>query len=118
MLGCLNPNLGKIWTNPNVGFKGYSTFFGNRLILQLPQSETGEFHHFRKHSADFLIIRRISVTRKFLVSLTSIVGNKYILHSKNAGLFQPNFGSNMDKPKGWVKNVIKKCNPMAGFVHI
>jgi len=24
----------------------------------------------------------------------------------------------MDKPKRWVKNVIKKCNPMAGFVHI
>jgi len=21
MLGCLNPNLGKIWTNPNVGLK-------------------------------------------------------------------------------------------------
>jgi len=38
-------------------------------------------------------------------------------HSKNAGLFQPNFGSNMDKPKRWVKNVIKKCNPVAGFVH-
>jgi len=25
---------------------------------------------------------------------------------KNAGLFQPKFGSNMDKPKCWVKNVI------------
>jgi len=24
----------------------------------------------------------------------------------NAGLFQPKFGSNMDKPKCWVKNVI------------
>jgi len=24
----------------------------------------------------------------------------------------------MDKPKRWVKNVIKKFNPMAGFVHI
>jgi len=24
----------------------------------------------------------------------------------------------MDKPKHWVKNEIKKCNPMAGFVHI
>jgi len=21
MLGCLNPNLGQIWTNPNVGLK-------------------------------------------------------------------------------------------------
>jgi len=28
------------------------------------------------------------------------------LHSKNAGLFQPKFGSKMDKPKCWVK----KCN--------
>jgi len=28
-------------------------------------------------------------------------------HSKNAGLFQPKFGSNMDKPKCWVKNAIK-----------
>jgi len=27
---------------------------------------------------------------------------------KNTGLFQPKFGSNMDKPKCWVKNVIKK----------
>jgi len=24
---------------------------------------------------------------------------------KTAGLFQPKFGSNMDKPKCWVKNV-------------
>jgi len=27
---------------------------------------------------------------------------------KNGGLFQPKFGSNMDKPKCWVKNAIKK----------
>jgi len=26
-----------------------------------------------------------------------------------AGLFQPKFGSNMDKPKCWVKNAIKTC---------
>jgi len=54
---------------------------------------------------------------------------------KNAGLFQPKFGQNMDKPKCWVKNVIKKItveseswswvnikndifNPTFGFVHI
>jgi len=24
----------------------------------------------------------------------------------NAGLFQPKFGSNMDKPKCWIKNVV------------
>jgi len=28
MLGCLNPNLGQIWTNPNVGLK-MSTFTFN-----------------------------------------------------------------------------------------
>jgi len=42
---------------------------------------------------------------------------------KNAGLFQPKLGSNMDKPKCWVTNVIKKMfklhfNPTFGFVHI
>jgi len=54
---------------------------------------------------------------------------------KNAGLFQPKFGSNMDKLKCWVKNAIRKCtfeseswswvkiwnyifNPTFGFVHI
>jgi len=38
---------------------------------------------------------------------------------KNVGLFQPNFGSNMDKLwKNYVKNVIYKCNQMALFVHI
>jgi len=41
-----------------------------------------------------------------------------LLHFKNAGLFSPNFGSNMDKAKRWVKNVNKKINPMAGFVYI
>jgi len=30
----------------------------------------------------------------------------YIYTLKNAGMFQPKFGSNMDKPKCWVKNVI------------
>jgi len=59
--------------------KGYSTFLGNRLILPLPQSETVGFYRFPIHSSDFLIFRRISVTRQFLVSLTSIVGKKYTL---------------------------------------
>jgi len=31
---------------------------------------------------------------------------------KNAGLFQPKFGSNMDKPKCWVKNLILKNVPL------
>jgi len=34
--------------------------------------------------------------------------NIILIHSKNAGLFHPKFGSNMDKPKRWVKNVIEK----------
>jgi len=42
--------------------KGYSTFL-----------EIVELHRFQMHSADFLIFRRISVTRLFLVSLTTIV---------------------------------------------
>jgi len=32
------------------------------------------------------------------------LGLRYTL--KNAGLFQPKFGSNMDKPKCWVQNAI------------
>jgi len=55
------------------------------------------------------------------------------VHSKKCGLFQPKFGSIMDKPKCWFKKVIKKCtvkseswvkilnfifNPTFGFVHI
>jgi len=51
----------------------------------------------------------------FLIYIFSL---SIILHSKNAGLFEPNFGSDMAKPKRWVKNVIKKFNPMAGFIHI
>jgi len=27
---------------------------------------------------------------------------------KNAGLFQPKFGSNVDKPKCWVETALKK----------
>jgi len=54
----------------------------------------------------------------WITFLNYIFSLSIILHSKNAGLFEPNFGSNMDKPKRWVKNVIKKCNPMAGFINI
>jgi len=38
-----------------------------------------------------------------------IYGNTFYtlstFYTKNAGLFQPKFGSNIDKPKCWVKNV-------------
>jgi len=37
---------------------------------------------------------------------------------KKPGLFQPNFGSNMDKPSHWVKTVNTFLNPMVVFVHI
>jgi len=53
--------------------KGILHYFGNGRILLLPQSETVEFYHFRMYSADFLIFRRISENRQFLVLLTSIV---------------------------------------------
>jgi len=51
--------------------KGYSTFLGNRLILP--------FYRFQIHSDGFLIFRRTSVTRQFLVPLTSIVGKIYTM---------------------------------------
>jgi len=53
--------------------KGYSTFFGNKLILPLPQRLNSWVLPFQMYSADFLIFRRISVTRPFLVSVTSKV---------------------------------------------
>jgi len=34
---------------------------------------------------------------------------KRVDHSKKCSMFQTKFGSNMDKPICWVKNVIKKC---------
>jgi len=42
-----------------------------------------------------------------ILFMTQLINFKS-LHSKNAGLFQPKSGSNMDEPKCWVKNVIKK----------
>jgi len=33
-------------------------------------------------------------------------GSVWLYTLKNAGLFEPKFGSNMDKPKCWVKNAI------------
>jgi len=33
--------------------------------------------------------------------------NIYICFLNNAGLFEPKFGSNMDKPKCWVKNAMQ-----------
>jgi len=49
--------------------KGYSTFF-----LEVGSFYNSQkFYRFRIHSANFLVFKRISVTRQFLVSLTSIV---------------------------------------------
>jgi len=37
---------------------------------------------------------------------------------KTAGLFQPNFGSNMDEPSRWFKFLNYIFNTRFGFVHI
>jgi len=37
MLGCFNPNLGKIWNNPNVGLKNVISLFTFYLIAFLTQ---------------------------------------------------------------------------------
>jgi len=42
----------------------------------------------------------------------------YFNISKNAGLFQLMFGSNMGDPNCWVSKWIKTFKPMVGFVHI
>jgi len=44
------------------------------------------------------------------------MGESYTL--KNAGLFQPKFGSIMDKPSNWVNILNYIFNPKFGFVHI
>jgi len=38
--------------------------------------------------------------------LTNVTNQTLLYTLNSAGLFQPKFGSNMDKPKCWVKNVI------------
>jgi len=50
---------------------GYSTFL-EIGCLPLPQSLTVGFYRFQIHTVHFLIFRKISVTRQFLVPLTSI----------------------------------------------
>jgi len=51
------------------GIQEIGSFYNSPRVKQL-------FYSFQIHSADFKIFRRISVARHFLVSLTSIVGNK------------------------------------------
>jgi len=53
--------------------KGYSTFFFLEIGSFYHSPKQLSFYRFRMYSDDFLIFRRISVTRHFLVSLTSIV---------------------------------------------
>jgi len=50
-----------------------STFLEIGSIYHSPRIKQLGFTVFRMYSADFLIFRRISLTRQFLVSLTSIV---------------------------------------------
>jgi len=47
-----------------------------------------------------------------------ITGINYILKYLNAGLFQPKFGSDIDKPNNWVNILNDIFNPTFGFVHI
>jgi len=58
-----------------------------------------------------------------LISLCKILDVPHFTESqlrskKNAWLFQPNLGSNMDKPRHWVKFLHDIFNPTFGFVHI
>jgi len=40
------------------------------------------------------------------------------IHCKNAELFQPKFGSNIDKSSNWVNILNENFNPKFRFVHI
>jgi len=51
----------------------------------------------------------------FLKSLKSVMQTTKQHTLKNAGLFEPKFGSSMDKPKCWVKNVFSNFNPTVKF---
>jgi len=53
---------------------------------------------------------------KIALSQIKQLSQNYTL--KMLGYYNPTLGQIVDKPKRWVKNVIKKCNLMAGLVHI
>jgi len=74
----------------------------------------------KENSGNWNMTKKLSKSWKHIVNLNLIsLGNRLIgktclyhtkhVYTKNAGLFQPKFGSNMDNPKCWVKNVIQKC---------
>jgi len=41
MLGCFNPSLGQIWTNPAIGLKFIITFLTQRLSLSIFHPKLG-----------------------------------------------------------------------------
>jgi len=60
---------------------------------------------------DFILVCKCIPYTTFLTALLNILLDLrekilYTLHFKNAWLFQPKFGSNMDKAKCWFKNLI------------
>jgi len=46
MLGCFNPTLGQIWTNPAIGLNFYIAFLTQRLGPYLTQSWVKTTQHF------------------------------------------------------------------------
>jgi len=87
MLGCFNPNLGQIWTNPNVGLK--MQFKNVQLKVKAEVGLKLEITFLTQH-----------------LGLSIFDPNSYTL-KKMLGCFNPNLGKIcMVKPKCWVKNVI------------
>jgi len=72
----------------------------------------------QKHGGNTMVLNDYYIHGIYIV-FQGIVKN--IPRSKNAGLFQPKFGSNIDKPSNWVNLddiLIDIFNPKFGFVHI
>jgi len=55
-------------------------------------------------STNLALLSQIYLYKTLLASQSALL--MFPLHSKKCWVIQPKFGSNMDKPKFWVKNVI------------
>jgi len=84
-LACFNPNLGQIWTNPNVGLKMQLNIF--KLKVKVEVGLKFEITIFLTQHLIFF-----NPTMSYLSTYTQ----------KKSWVV-----SNMDKPKFWVKNAIK-----------
>jgi len=49
MLGCFNPNLGQIWTNPNFGLKSNLKMYSFILPTLTSRITEGENRHYKKN---------------------------------------------------------------------